>query len=70
AETAASAGSRWNSGRTAPSFGEQVLMLCAHFAPTSGRHTAGALAFVRAGVLLLPLLFLGWLWRRGGRRAS
>jgi len=53
-----------------PSFGEQVLMLCAHFAPTSGRHTAGALAFVRAGVLLLPLLFLGWLWRRGGRRAS
>ncbi|MFS2081997.1 SCO family protein [Telluria sp. Tellsp131] len=54
----------------APSFGEQVLMLCAHFAPTSGRHTAGALAFVRAGVLLLPLLFLGWLWRRGGRRAS
>ncbi|WP_371764888.1 SCO family protein [Massilia sp.] len=53
-----------------PSFGEQVLMLCAHFAPTSGRHTTGALAFVRAGVLLLPLLFLGWLWRRGGRRAS
>jgi protein SCO1/2 len=50
----------------APSFGEQVLMLCAHFAPTSGRHTAGALAFVRAGVLLLPLLFLGWLWRRRG----
>ncbi|MFL6635670.1 MAG: SCO family protein [Massilia sp.] len=51
-----------------PSFGEQVLMLCAHFAPTSGRHTTGALAFVRAGVLLLPLLFLGWLWRRRGGR--
>jgi protein SCO1 len=49
-----------------PSFGRQVLMLCAHFAPTSGRNTTGALAFVRAGVLLLPLLFLGWLWRRRG----
>ncbi len=47
-----------------PSFGRQVLMLCAHFAPTSGRHTTGALAFVRAGVLLLPLCFLVWLWRR------
>jgi protein SCO1/2 len=41
-------------------------MLCAHFAPASGRHTAAALAAVRAGVLLLPLLFLGWLWRRRG----
>jgi protein SCO1/2 len=50
----------------APSFGQQVLMLCAHFAPASGRHTAAALAAVRAGVLLLPLLFLGWLWRRRG----
>ncbi len=51
-----------------PSFGQQVLMLCAHFAPASGRHTTGALAFVRAGVLLLPLCFLGWLWRRRGGR--
>jgi protein SCO1/2 len=49
-----------------PSFGRQVLMLCAHFAPTSGRHTDAALAAVRGGVLLLPLLFLGWLWRRRG----
>jgi protein SCO1/2 len=51
-----------------PSFGRQVLMLCAHFAPTPGRNTTGALTFVRAGVLLLPLLFLGWLWRRRGGR--
>jgi protein SCO1/2 len=53
-----------------PSLGQQVLMLCAHFAPTSGRHTDAALALVRAGALLLPLLFLAWLWRRGGRRES
>jgi protein SCO1/2 len=49
-----------------PSFAEGVLLLCAHYAPTSGRNTTGALAFVRAGVLLLPLLLLGWLWRRRG----
>jgi protein SCO1/2 len=49
-----------------PSFGQQVLMLCAHFAPTSGRHTDAALMTVRTGVLLLPLLFLAWLWRRRG----
>ena len=54
---------------SAPSFGEQLLMLCAHYAPTSGRHTGAVLAAVRAGGLLLPLLFLGWLWRkRGGRQ--
>jgi protein SCO1/2 len=51
-----------------PSFGQQVLLLCAHYAPTSGRHTGAALAAVRAGVLLLPLLFLAWLWRRRGGR--
>jgi protein SCO1/2 len=52
----------------APSFGQQVLLLCAHYAPTSGRHTGAALAGVRVGVLLLPLLFLFWLWRRRGGR--
>jgi protein SCO1/2 len=52
--------------KPSPSFGQQVLMLCAHFAPTSGRHTDAALLAVRGGVLLLPLLFLGWLWRRRG----
>lgn len=50
------------------SFAQQVLLLCAHYAPTSGRHTGAALAGVRAGVLLLPLLFLFWLWRRRGGR--
>jgi protein SCO1/2 len=52
----------------APSFRQQVLLLCAHYAPTSGVHTGAALAGVRAGVLLLPLLFLFWLWRRRGGR--
>jgi protein SCO1/2 len=52
----------------APSFGQQVLLLCAHYAPASGRHTGAALAGVRAGVLLLPLLFACWLWRRRGGR--
>ena len=52
----------------APSFGQQLLLLCAHYAPTSGRHTGAALHAVRAGALLLPLLFLGWLWRRRGGR--
>lgn len=52
----------------APSFGEQVLLLCAHYAPTAGLHTGASMALVRAGALLLPLLFLGWLWRRRGGR--
>jgi len=52
----------------APSFDQQVLLLCAHYAPTSGRHTGAALAGVRAGGLLLPLLFVVWLWRRRGGR--
>jgi protein SCO1/2 len=52
-----------------PSFGQRVLLLCAHYAPAPGRHADAAMAAVRGGVLLLPLLFLGWLWRRrGGRR--
>jgi protein SCO1/2 len=51
-----------------PSFGQPLLLLCAHYAPASGRHTGAALAAVRAGVLALPLLLVGWLWRRRGGR--
>lgn len=52
----------------APSLGQQVLLLCAHYAPTSGRFSGTSMALVRVGALLLPLLFLGWLWRRRGGR--
>ena len=51
----------------APSLGEQLLMLCAHYDPAAGRHTATALAAVRAGALALPLVLAGWLWRRRAR---
>jgi protein SCO1/2 len=54
----------------APSLGQRLLMLCAHYDPTVGQHSALAMAAVRAGVLALPLLLAGWLWRRrvrGGR---
>jgi protein SCO1/2 len=63
------AAARSGAAPAAPAFGQQLLLLCAHYAPTSGRHTGTALAFVRAGVLALPLLLAGWLWRRRGRRA-
>ena len=52
---------------TGPSLGERVLMLCAHYDPSTGRWSAPAMAAVRAGALVLPLLLLGWLWRRRAR---
>ena len=63
------AAARAGANQAAPSFGQQLLLLCAHYAPTSGRHTGTALGFVRAGALALPLLLVGWLWRRRGGRA-
>lgn len=48
----------------APSFGKQILLLCAHFAPTSGLHNDAALAAVRAVALLVLLALGGWIWRR------
>lgn len=48
----------------APSFGKQILLLCAHFAPTSGLHNDAALAAVRTVALLVLLALGGWIWRR------
>lgn len=52
-----------------PSLGTRLQMLCAHFAPVSGRHAGAAMAAVRIGGLLLPLLLVVWAWRRRGARA-
>jgi protein SCO1/2 len=51
----------------APSPGQRLLLLCAHYDPAVGEHSALAMAAVRAGVLALPLLLAGWLWRRRAR---
>ena len=48
------------------SFGERLLLLCAHYDPALGRHTGAALAAVRAAALLVALGLAGWLWRRRG----
>lgn len=47
-----------------PGLGQRFLMLCAHYAPASGLHSAGALWAVRAGVLLALAALLAWAWRR------
>jgi protein SCO1/2 len=54
-------------GATA-SFGQQLLLLCAHYDPAVGRHSAAALAAVRAVALAVLVCLLGWGWRRHQRR--
>jgi protein SCO1/2 len=46
---------------------DQLLLLCAHYDPASGRHTFAAMAAVRAAGLLVLALLLGWMWRRRGK---
>lgn len=49
----------------------QLLLLCAHFDPASGRYSSAALSAVRAAGLLVLAALLGWMWRRrasGGAR--
>jgi protein SCO1/2 len=46
------------------SFADRLLLLCSHYAPTSGIHNAAAMAAVRAVALLVLALLAGWIWRR------
>lgn len=46
------------------SFTDRLLLLCAHYAPTSGLHNVQAMTAVRAGSTLVLLLLGGWMWRR------
>lgn len=47
-----------------PGLAQRFLMLCSHYAPASGLHSAGALWAVRVGVLLALAALLAWAWRR------
>jgi protein SCO1/2 len=53
----------------AASFTDRIVLLCAHFAPSSGLHNGAAMAAVRAAALLVLLALGGWIWRRRGRGA-
>jgi protein SCO1/2 len=46
------------------SFTDRLLLLCAHYAPTSGLRNAQAMAAVRVASMLVLLLLAGWMWRR------
>jgi protein SCO1/2 len=50
------------------SFTQRLLLLCSHYAPTSGLHNAQAMAAVRVVAMLVLLLLAAWMWRR--RRAG
>ena len=50
----------------ADSFGERLLLLCSHYNPASGRHSAAAMALVRAAALMVALGLGGWMWHRRG----
>jgi len=49
------------------SFADRLVLLCAHFAPSSGLHNGAALAAVRALALAVLLALAGWIWRRRRR---
>jgi protein SCO1/2 len=54
----------------APSLGERLLLLCTHYDPAIGRHSAAAMNAVRTAALLVALSLGGWLWRRRAAHAA
>jgi protein SCO1/2 len=51
-------------------FADRLLLLCAHFDPSSGRYSFAALSAVRAVALAVVVVLLGWIWRHRTRRAA
>lgn len=54
----------------AGSFADRIVLLCAHFAPSSGVHSAAAMGAVRAVALLVLALLAGWIGLRRMRGAG
>ncbi|MFC5550373.1 SCO family protein [Massilia aerilata] len=53
----------------AGSLGERLLLLCSHYDPGAGAHSAAAMMAVRTAALLAALGLGGWIWyRRAGSR--
>lgn len=48
----------------AGSFANRLLLLCDHFAPSSGVHSAAAMAAVRVVSIAVLLALGGWIWLR------
>jgi protein SCO1/2 len=42
----------------------RLALLCAHFDPHVGRHSAAIMDAIRAGALLLVAMLAAWMWRR------
>lgn len=57
-------------GATTGGIANQLLLLCAHFDPVSGRHSLAVMTAVRAAGLLVLAALLAWMWRRRARGAA
>jgi len=62
------AGKGLSAAAEAPSLGQRLLLLCTHYDPAVGRHSAAAMAAARAGVLLTVLGLGAAAWRLARRR--
>lgn len=49
---------------------DQLLLLCSHFDPTTGRYTTQVLAWIRALSLTLLAALVIWMWRTKRRRTT